>query len=245
MSIRRGLFMLVVIAGLFARCGAALAAPTGCAAGNQDNTCIGALANAPETPPTCPTSAGWTTTAAATWIGSQYSSPSCNYQAPPSCPSGDTQAGPVWNGSSWVDLTCTPPVEATPPTLQASVQACWASENAVQGSTNATFTSDSANGLTYYNVTGLAASAAAIGYGTVSNFDAASEYQAMLLADTGISGGGCNQTIQESGGAPPSGQISVISILWKSGATSNMCYLQAGTTNVLGTSSWACSAGHG
>jgi hypothetical protein len=221
----------------------ASATPVRCSYGYQDSTCLPTLSYAPQPPPQCPTSVGWTTVAAAVWIGSQFSAPQCSYQAPPACPPGNTQGGPTWDGSEWVNLICTPFSEPSVPTLPNSVQACWASQNVVQGSINATFTGDSENDLTYYNVTGEPA--VAVGYGTVSNFNAASEYQAMLLADTGISGGGCDHTIQESGGAPPGGQISVISILWRSAATASMCYLQAGTTNVLGTSSWACSAGHG
>jgi hypothetical protein len=87
-----------------------LAGPQRCSAGNQDSTCVGQIATAWQTAPTCPAAAGWTTVVPATWIGSQYSAPKCNYQAPPSCPTGYTQtAGPTWNGSSWGSPGCVLP----------------------------------------------------------------------------------------------------------------------------------------
>lgn len=93
----------------------ALAAPVGCIPGYQDNTCIKSIAAARQVPPSCPATAGWTTTGSAQWMGSGYTQPQCSYQAPPSCPPNYTQsAAPAWNGSSWVGLSCTPSVPPTP-----------------------------------------------------------------------------------------------------------------------------------
>jgi len=84
----------------------------GCGAGNQDATCLGRVYAVPQTPPTCPNAAGYTTAVAATWIGSGYSQPVCGYQAPPVCPAGEIQTqAPTWNGANWVDLGCEPPAE--------------------------------------------------------------------------------------------------------------------------------------
>jgi hypothetical protein len=89
----------------------AFSAPVVCSYGYQDSSCTPAITAAPQAAPTCSTAAGWTTAAAATWIGSQYTAPQCNYQAPPSCPSGDiTTSAASWNGSAWVGLGCQAPV---------------------------------------------------------------------------------------------------------------------------------------
>jgi hypothetical protein len=99
------------------------AAPVRCSWGYQDSTCTAGLARAPAPAPTCSTDPGWTTASPARWIGSQYSAPQCNYQAPPSCPTGYTQtAAPSWNGSNWVGLGCAvpPPASATPVDLATS-----------------------------------------------------------------------------------------------------------------------------
>jgi len=89
---------------------AAFANPVRCSPGYQDSTCTPALANAPQPQPQCPASAGWTTSVASQWIGSQWSAPSCNYQVPPTCQPGYTEtSAPVWNGSSWSAPGCQPP----------------------------------------------------------------------------------------------------------------------------------------
>ncbi len=107
----------------------AIAAPVRCTPGYQDSTCVAPIRQAWQAPPTCPTSAGWTTTAAAQWIGSGYTAPQCNYQAPPTCPGGYTQSSsPTWNGSSWVGLSCFPSV---PPALTNSDLALICSRYAV------------------------------------------------------------------------------------------------------------------
>lgn len=107
------LWLRVVLLGAILLAGrGALAAPVTCSYGYQDSTCGTNLYNAPQVAPTCLGTAGWTTAAAAQWIGSSYSAPQCNYQAAPVCPSGYVQTGPFWNGSTWVGLNCTP---AAPP----------------------------------------------------------------------------------------------------------------------------------
>ena len=81
---------------------AAFAAPYGCVYGYEDNTCLQPIRSAPQVAPVCSSAPGWTTIAAAQWQGSHYSAPQCNYQAPPTCPTGSTTIGaPAWNGLSW------------------------------------------------------------------------------------------------------------------------------------------------
>lgn len=89
-----------------------------CSYGWQDSSCVTPVYRAAQTPPTCSTDPGWTTVAAAQWIGSRFSAPQCAYQAPPSCPADyDQESSPVWNGLSWVGLACIPRAPAhLPPT---------------------------------------------------------------------------------------------------------------------------------
>ncbi|REE07148.1 hypothetical protein B0G71_7629 [Paraburkholderia sp. BL27I4N3] len=108
--VRIGLVACVLLGG-----SAAVAGPVRCSVNNQDSTCVGHLTTAWQTAPTCPNQPGWTTIAAAQWIGSQYSAPHCNYQAPPTCPSGFNQtSAPAWDGDSWVGLGCAVPPPAPP-----------------------------------------------------------------------------------------------------------------------------------
>jgi hypothetical protein len=94
----------------------AMANPVVCSPGYYDATCNGRIAAAYQTPPSCSTGPGWTTQASAQWQGSHFSSPQCNYQAPPQCQSGwQTTSSPSWNGSSWVGLSCQPPPPPTNP----------------------------------------------------------------------------------------------------------------------------------
>lgn len=84
-----------------------------CAYGFQDSSCGPTISTAAQVPQQCSTGPGWTTGATAQWEGSHFSSPQCNYQAPPQCPTGwQEMSGPSWTGSSWVGLSCQPP----PPT---------------------------------------------------------------------------------------------------------------------------------
>lgn len=95
-----------------------------CSYGYQDSSCGGTFAAAAQTPPQCSMAAGWTTISAAVWQGSRFSSPQCNYQAPPSCPAGySTVSSASWNGSSWVGLACAIP----PPPGSGSCQYGFAS----------------------------------------------------------------------------------------------------------------------
>jgi hypothetical protein len=87
----------------------AYAAPGHCSYGYQDSSCITPQYRAPEPPPGCSTDAGWTTLTSAKWMGSGYTQPACHYDAPPTCRAGFTQTSdPVWNGSSWSAPECTP-----------------------------------------------------------------------------------------------------------------------------------------
>ncbi|MGF6637111.1 hypothetical protein OKW35_000150 [Paraburkholderia sp. MM5477-R1] len=96
-----------------------LANPVVCSPGYWDATCNPRIAAGYQAPPTCSQDPGWTTGSAAQWQGSHFSSPQCNYQAPPSCPAGySTISGPSWNGSSWVGLACAIP----PPPSQGTCQ---------------------------------------------------------------------------------------------------------------------------
>lgn len=114
MNVRAFLFRALLALCLMPMAHEALAGTT-CAYGRQDNTCIGRVNQAPQAAPTCSTAAGWTTIAAATWIGSTYSSPQCNYTPPPTCPTGYTEnSPPSWNGTSWVGLGCTVPPQDPP-----------------------------------------------------------------------------------------------------------------------------------
>lgn len=125
-AVRMGFAMCLAAAG-----GHAVGGPLRCSAGNQDSTCAPHVSSAWQTPPTCPAQPGWTTVASAAWIGSQYSAPQCNYQAPPSCPAGySTVSAASWNGSSWVGLGCAIP----PPPTQGVCQYGFASGPAWTGS---------------------------------------------------------------------------------------------------------------
>lgn len=102
---KRAVFGIALLLGM----AGANAAPAHCSYGYQDSSCITPQYRVPQTPPAgCSTAAGWTTVTAAKWMGSGYTQPVCSYQAPPSCPPGDDQSGPDWNGSAWVNLECTP-----------------------------------------------------------------------------------------------------------------------------------------
>lgn len=115
MSFFRVAIKVCLLAGMLFGGGAAMAGPVRCSVNNQDSSCVGNITAAWQTPPTCPASAGWTTIVPANWIGSQYSAPQCNYQAPPTCPPGyDQTAAPSWNGSSWVGLACIPSLPPIP-----------------------------------------------------------------------------------------------------------------------------------
>ena len=58
--------------------------------------------------------------AGATWIGSQYTVPQCNYQAAPTCSTGYNEtSAPYWNGYQWVGIGCSlPPASPEDPGTQ-------------------------------------------------------------------------------------------------------------------------------
>ncbi|CAD6556405.1 hypothetical protein LMG28727_06093 [Paraburkholderia kirstenboschensis] len=117
MSFARIFMRIAVLTGMVTASSATMAGPVRCSVSNQDSTCVGHLTTAWQTPPPCPNQPGWTTAAPAQWIGSQYSAPQCNYQAPPGCPAGTDQlVSPTWNGSSWTGLICQPKAPPPPPT---------------------------------------------------------------------------------------------------------------------------------
>ena len=121
---KSSLIRLVLFVGMLLLGQSSFATPVRCSPGYQDNTCLTPISQAPTPQPQCSTGAGWTTVAASTWIGSQWSAPQCNYQAPPTCPGGFTQiASPSWNGSAWVGLGCQPNI---PPATPADQQAACA-----------------------------------------------------------------------------------------------------------------------
>lgn len=92
-----------------------VATPVRCSLGYQDSTCTTSIKQAPRQAPTCSTDEGWTTTAAARWIGSGFTQPQCAFQAAPTCPSGFTQtAASNWDGSTWTGLQCQPSVPPAP-----------------------------------------------------------------------------------------------------------------------------------
>lgn len=116
MSFYKLIVRLVLLSCLLCVGRTAMAGPAHCAYGSQDSTCVGKVSAGWQAAPTCSAAAGWTTIAAATWIGSQYTAPQCNYQAPPTCGTGYTEtAAPTWNGSSWSAPGCQADAEIPPP----------------------------------------------------------------------------------------------------------------------------------
>lgn len=114
----------------------ASAAPVRCSPGYQDASCASPLSAPPQTPPSCSTDAGWQTITAATWIGSKYSTPVCSYTAPPTCPSGSTQATPAtWNGTEWLGLICRPRTQTCPAGQTWDGTACVPSTCLTEGGT--------------------------------------------------------------------------------------------------------------
>lgn len=115
MSLIKLIARLLLLAGLLLVGRTAIAGPLHCAYGNQDSTCVPTISAGWQTPPTCSSAAGWTTIAGATWIGSQYTAPQCNYQAPPTCPAGYAEtSAPGWTGSSWTAPGCAAPPPELP-----------------------------------------------------------------------------------------------------------------------------------
>jgi hypothetical protein len=103
-----------------------IAGPVRCSVNNQDSTCVGQITTAWQTAPTCPSTPGYSTVAAAQWMGSQYSAPQCHYEPAASCPAGYDQSGPVWDGSDWGNLTCIPQAPPTPTIVSITGFWVWA-----------------------------------------------------------------------------------------------------------------------
>jgi hypothetical protein len=203
------------------------AAPVRCSWGYQDSTCTAGLARAPAPAPTCSTDPGWTTVSSARWIGSQYSAPQCNYQAPPSCPTGYMQtAAPSWNGSSWVGLACAvPPPAGGIPVGTPESQVCLGAVATV----DPWGTPD--NGFMHWS-SDLAAGQAIFGslsgptYGTVSDTYATwvSSFPWANIA----------QINYQAGGEPDPAAIADMWVGGDSYGGTAACWVTPGTTNVLG-----------
>lgn len=92
-----------------------LAHPIDCTPRYSDSHCVTPISTGVTPPPTCPSAPGYSTITPAVWAGYKWSQPVCSdYQAPPSCPPGDIQTGPTWNGVSWVGLSCVMPATHDP-----------------------------------------------------------------------------------------------------------------------------------
>lgn len=104
----------------------AFSTPVRCSPGYQDATCPPALQSSAQVAPTCSMAPGWTTVVASQWQGYKYSTPQCQYVAPPTCGTGLNQdTAPTWNGSTWVGLACsTPPAQPTIPPLTTIATLC-------------------------------------------------------------------------------------------------------------------------
>jgi hypothetical protein len=120
MSLIKSIARLLLFAGLVLVGRTAIAGPLHCAYGNQDSTCVPTISAGWQAAPTCSSAPGWTTVAGATWIGSQYTAPQCNYQAAPTCPTGYNEtSAPYWNGYQWVGIGCSlPPASPQDPGTQ-------------------------------------------------------------------------------------------------------------------------------
>jgi hypothetical protein len=119
MVIRSTLLKLTVVIWLLCFAQVSFAQDTDCSPGSQDATCIQPIRHGVVPPPVCSTAAGWTTVTQAKWIGSGYTAPACNYQAPSACSTaaGWTTITPaVWNGSSWSAPNCSYQAPPTCPT---------------------------------------------------------------------------------------------------------------------------------
>jgi hypothetical protein len=200
---------IAFVVGVFLAGSDAMAGPVRCSVNNQDSTCVGHLTTAWQAAPTCPNQPGWTTIASAQWIGSQYSAPQCNYQAPPSCPANDvTVSGPSWTGSSWIGLACQAPAPQVP-TAADELAAC---KSAYSQTPNAQFIAFSTFGSMHGPYTG-------------SGLD---QYNQVIQQKESIG-------FFANGGTAPSPSISSTNdLFWGSYASplALYCFVQSGTTNV-------------
>ncbi|CAE6849355.1 hypothetical protein R75461_07395 [Paraburkholderia nemoris] len=219
---------IAFVVGVFLAGSDAMAGPVRCSVNNQDSTCVGHLTTAWQAAPTCPNQPGWTTIASAQWIGSQYSAPQCNYQAPPTCPTGFTQtAAPTWNGSNWVGIGCAvpPPAQGIPPGTPESL-VCLGAAATVDpwGTPDNSFmhwSSDLAAGQTIFG------SLSGPTYGSVNDTYSAwfNSFPWQNIA----------QINYQAGGTPNPGTAMVD--MWVGGDSYGgtvACWVTPGTTNVLG-----------
>jgi len=119
MVIGSTLMRLAVVIWLLCFAQVSFAQDTDCSPGNQDATCIQPIRHGVIPPPVCSTAAGWTTVTPAKWIGSGYTAPACDYQAPSACSTaaGWTTLTPAaWNGTSWSAPNCSYQAPPTCPT---------------------------------------------------------------------------------------------------------------------------------
>jgi hypothetical protein len=108
--LKQVLYMLLLAAALDV-VGVAEAAPTVCSTGNMDSACMraAAISDPAQTPPEICTGPGQIVATGPEWTGSSWTSGSCNYTPPPTCPNGTTeQTAASWNGAGWVGLSCAP-----------------------------------------------------------------------------------------------------------------------------------------
>lgn len=94
----------------------ALAGPVRCSMGNEDSSCNGPIATSYQAAPSCPASEGYKTVTASSWAGAYWTTPTCSYTSPPSCPGGYVQtSAPTWDGSQWLGPGCLPSAPAVTP----------------------------------------------------------------------------------------------------------------------------------
>lgn len=212
-------FKVVLLAGILLSGRAALAAPVTCSYGYQDSTCGTNLYNAPQVAPTCPGTAGWTTAAAAQWIGSRYTAPQCNYTPPPTCPSGFNQtSAPLWNGSGWVGLGCAVPPPAVPsmPQLAATCEAAIGAMMAQAGF----------NGSNGYYRGQWGAMSGPVAVGGANPFPPQFASGGFVLVGGGSAGAGDFYWANDLGNPPAGGATG--------GNGIGMCWFQSGTGNLIG-----------
>ncbi|MBN3761093.1 hypothetical protein [Burkholderia sp. Ac-20365] len=206
-----------VVAG-FAQfaCATVFASPVLCTPGFQDSTCAPLLYREADPQPQCSSGPGWTTVVASTWIGSQWSTPQCSYQPPPTCPAGYTEtAPPQWNGTTWVGQVCAPP--APPPSASASFEdqlnACVA-----YGNTHDTY---------HYNFNVISKGGPYAGTGksafTAGNVELLGQY---------FSGSKSSIWYGKQNFDPPAGAAT--EMIWLQRVAWDVCWFEPGTTNILG-----------
>jgi hypothetical protein len=153
----------------------------------------------------------------------------------PSCPTGETEvSAPYWNSATnqWVGIVCENPV-----TDATQLSACFSFTNLTLNSVNAKFTSASVNQLQYYNATGtgiFTSPSPVVGYGNSNGqINEENEFNSMLNANGGGYG---TDEYTSSYNPPPKEALNVLTVY--RGSIFDICYLQSGTNNVVGSSDW-------